>query len=146
MRNFARSAIAQELRVMKSIVAKIRRLIYRPAAQTTVRETLYRHAIGIEFAQQLDGRGDKHTFGIVSERVVDPHTIEFAHPRFRVRVREQVRFRVLHIAVHGDAQTIVGRIGSEYPEIVLSEPRPRSTCASSGSPRSTLLREPYLRA
>lgn len=57
----------------------------------------------------------------MAEFIIYPHTVEFAHPRFGIGVREQARLWILHVAVDGHAEAAVGFVGAEDSEIEHAE-------------------------
>lgn len=57
----------------------------------------------------------------MAEFIINPHSVELAHPRFRVRVCEYLRFWILHISVNGHAKTAFRLVCPKYSEIVNTE-------------------------
>lgn len=57
----------------------------------------------------------------MAEFIINPHSVEFAHPRFWVGVREDFSLWILHKSIDGHSQAAVGFAGAEYPEIEHAE-------------------------
>lgn len=121
MYHLAAASIAQKLCEVKAVILKVGGFVDSSAAEATVGETLHGHEVGVKAAQQLDRGCYQNTFGIVAEFIIYPHTVEFAHPRFRVGVREYPGFGVLHVAVDGHSEATVGFVGAEDSEVVDTE-------------------------
>ena len=121
MNDLAASDIAQKLCEVKAVILEVGGFVDCAAAKATVGETLHGDEVWVKTAQQLYRRGYQYALGVVAEFIIYPHSVEFAHPRFRVRVSEYPRRRVLHVAVNGHTQAAVGFISVEDSEVMDSE-------------------------
>lgn len=119
--DLAASDIAQKLCEVKPVILEVGGFVDCAAAKATIGKTLHGDEVWIKTAQQLYRRGYQYALGVVAEFIIYPHSVEFAHPRFRVRVREYPRRRVLHVAVDSHSEAAVGFIGVEDSEVIDSE-------------------------
>lgn len=86
-------AVAQELRAMKPVILKPWCRLFRNPNNHP--RALHSHTVGSEFALPFYRRCDRHALCVVSECDGYPHTIKFSHLRFWVRMREELRPRLI---------------------------------------------------
>lgn len=121
MYHLTAAPVTQKLGEVKAVILEVGGFVDSAAAEATVGETLHGHEVRVKAAQQLDRGGYQNALGIVAEFIIYPHTVEFAHPRFGIGVREQARLWILHVAVDGHAEAAVGFVGAEDSEVVDTE-------------------------
>ena len=121
MYELATASVAQESCQVQSVIPEICGFVDCPATEASVGETLDSHALRIKAAQQFDQGGDKNGFGVVAEFVVNPHAVEFAHPRFGIGMCEDSRFWILHESVDCHSEASLGFVSTEDTEIEHAE-------------------------